>query len=747
MSLNQTTDNELSIKKILKIEVGKLKNNNVPQTFHEEKELLKIKNKKYENSLKNYFKLKKFNFKCKTWNDRCKLICKKIIINLLAIFSNLLAFYLYYLSLEGCFERLSQCIPLLSTMFLGRILIFGILSSLLITIELYLIINKIIYVYHIIYIIIFYITIYRYDHGTKLDYHGLYNFVLTIFFILIFSIIIGIINLIIYIKKSGNVIYRNIVLLLLLYVSIKIFLFSLSLRDSCKNWDKGLNSTILDNSADYYNCNIIYPKKCYIYNLNDLFDLSHHFNKKCSIKSKQENEHNNFIKYLKLEQKLTSISEMNHFGLPRTVNNPILRITNSDYYKIHDFVYKNIILMDLYNKNKTLYYNNSMEPEVEIFYDKKSKIRTAKINLHKNETLSNKRNEIANSPNNTNISLFNNIMIIYIDCISRQHFLRKMKKTSAFIEKFMKYNNEFGVSAYQFMKYQTFAHWTEPNIFPMFYSSRDTFGRKVNIIKYLKENGYITAHSGNLCSKESFEADQSEFSSRRISTEEYDHENIAMFCDPNYSSEDSPYPIFSGPYGILRKCLFGLDSFEYLIEFGKQFWNKYKNNKKYLRLSFQDGHEPTGQVVKFLDGGLYNYLNELYEKKLLNDTALFILSDHGNSYFNYIYYYILKSDDSMIERGYGTLFIILPSNKKNLFNETYYDNLYKNQQTLISPFDIHDTLINIIFGNITLGIEEIYSHYGNSLFSDFDRKIRNCSKWQGFILRKEECLCKNNTLI
>ena len=81
MSLNQTTDNELSIKKILKIEVGKLNNNNVPQTFNEEKELLKIKNKKYENSLKNYFKLKKFNFKCKTWNDRCKLICKKIIIN------------------------------------------------------------------------------------------------------------------------------------------------------------------------------------------------------------------------------------------------------------------------------------------------------------------------------------------------------------------------------------------------------------------------------------------------------------------------------------------------------------------------------------------------------------------------------------------------------------------------------------------------------------------------------------------
>ncbi len=113
-----------------------------------------------------------------------KKLAKKIVYNIIALFYNVLAFYSYCLSLEGCFDIQSKCIPLLSTMFLGRILIFGILFSVMISIELYLTINKIIYFFHLIYIIIFYIIIYRYDHGTKLDHHGLYNFILSLLLML-----------------------------------------------------------------------------------------------------------------------------------------------------------------------------------------------------------------------------------------------------------------------------------------------------------------------------------------------------------------------------------------------------------------------------------------------------------------------------------------------------------------------------------------------------------------------------------
>ena len=41
------------------------------------------------------------------------------------------------------------------------------------------------------------------------------------------------------------------------------------------------------------------------------------------------------------------------------------------------------------------------------------------------------------------------------------------------------------------------------------------------------------------------------------------------FCDPNNSSEDSPHPLITGPYGMIRKCLFALNTFKYLLEFGE----------------------------------------------------------------------------------------------------------------------------------------------------------------------------------
>ena len=665
-------------------------------------------------------------------------IRKKIIYNIAAVFYNLLSFFFYYLSLEGCFDTQTKCIPLLSTMFLGRILIFGILFSIMVSIELYLIINKIIHYFHLIYIIIFYILIYRYDHGSKLDYHGLYNFVISVFLIIIFALIFGIINLIIYVKKRKNIIYQVILFIIFFYFFIRICLFSYSLRNSCKNWDRGLNSTLLDNSLEY-DCQIKYPKKCLIYALNDYFDISFYLHKTCKLNSNQEDEQKMFLKYLKIDENILSKSNLTHFAFPLTVNNPLLQ--KSHFYNMYDFIYKNTILMDLYNQNYSEYYNNSPKPEIEIFYDKKTKIRKAEINIIKNETLSKIRNEIMNNPNNTNISLFNNVMLIYIDCVSRQHFLRKMKKTAAFIEKFMKYKNDLGFNAYQFMKYQSFAHWTTPNILPMFYSSNYRYSH--HLVKFFKENGFITGNTGNLCSKDSCELSENDYKNHQLGYDCFDHENIGMFCDPNYSSEDSPYPIFSGPYGILRKCLYGKDTFKFLIEYGKKFWEAYPDNKKFLRIMFQDGHEPTGQVVKYLDEYLYNFLEELYQNKKLDDTALFLLSDHGNSYFNYVYYYIFKSDDSLVERSYATLFIILPKDEriKNKISDEYYDNIYNNQQILMSPYDIHNTLIHIASGNNTLNNYEIYSGYGKSLLSSFEGKSRNCKTWTNIV--EGECLCKN----
>ena len=695
----------------------------------DEEEKTKFNQAPIKDNLQDEIKIKKrkFNLKC-------------IIIEIIVIAFNCTSFLFYKFSLEGCFKKQSECIPLLSTMFLGRIVIYGVLAALLNTIEIFLIIFRIIRFYHLIYTILFYILIYKYDHGTKLDYHGAYNIVIVPLVIIIFFSLGGTIIIIIKSLRQKKKYCFIIISVIFAAIIIRTILFFHSFKSACAPWDKGLNNTVLDNS-DEFSCKIAYPKKCLLYKINSFFDISRLTFTSCSPKYNHEKDNNLFINNLLINESLKSLSSLTHFGYPITVNNPVLWKNLTEYYDLPTLVLKNVVLMDLYNHPDKKYYgDNVLKPEVEIIYDKKTKKRSIEINLIKNETLSEERKKIEKNPNNKNQSIYNNILFIYIDCISRQHFLRIMKKTSSFLEKFMKYDTNLTLSTYQFMKLQSFCGWTNPNVLPMFYSSRMDW-KETHIIKYLKQNGYITGHSHNFCSKEAFEYDYQSIRDSRIILDEYDHENVAMFCDPNYIDKDNPYPIFAGPYSILRRCISGYDSFHYVLEYGKQFWETYQNNKKYLRLNFQDAHEFSGQVSKYLDEPLYNFLNGLYEKKLLDDTAIFIVSDHGNSYFPYFYYYILRSDDSTKEVTYASFFLIVP-NYKNEKNKKILNELNLHQQAFISPYDIHDTIMHIGFGDNFDSSNKLYSGIGKSLLSNFEYKNRNCNTFGGYIVNPKECLCE-----
>ena len=68
----------------------------------------------------------------------------------------------------------------------------------------------------------------------------------------------------------------------------------------------------------------------------------------------------------------------------------------------------------------------------------------------------------------------------------------------------MSYNLSQSHASYQFMKYQTFAGWTNPNLIPMLYSSEQNHQR-FHFLTFFKQNGFVTCHTQNFCSKESFE--------------------------------------------------------------------------------------------------------------------------------------------------------------------------------------------------------------------------------------------------
>ena len=404
-----------------------------------------------------------------------------------------------------------------------------------------------------------------------------------------------------------------------------------------------------------------------------------------------------------------------------------------------DFVKDNLINVDdleLLNTTK-----RKRIPEVIVDYRENS-YGDLKIKLNKNKTLSNKRKKQSSKKNNST----NNILFIYLDNLSRINFYRQYKKTIKFIEKFFTYNgystkNDINQKyhGFEFLKYHKFNGATLRNAIPMF--SGVYFGKNykmVSIVKELKSIGYITCNVQDVCHKELMGIGK-EYSN--YSYIEFDHEYAAPNCDPNVYTYG--YGLFSGENGVLRKCLYGKESFEYSLEYARQFWLSYKNNKKFLRIVNTYAHDYIGEKSKYTDNCLYKFLYNLYSINEMKNTTVFIAGDHGYALMGL--YKILGSDDYKIEFSLP-VFILLEPDNPNLTYQQQYSEIKKNQQTFITPFDIYYTIRFIIYNedykNLPLNGKK---DDGESLFKYIDPKTRMCSKY--LFINKENCQCLPNTKI
>ena len=176
--------------------------------------------------------------------------------------------------------------------------------------------------------------------------------------------------------------------------------------------------------------------------------------------------------------------------------------------------------------------------------------------------------------------------------------LRQLKKTLQFFEEFMPYkgaspkkNSSIKFHSFQFFKYHSFIFHTPFN-YPLLFYGRSRNSSIVLITKHLKDNGFVTCYSGELCDKDNTRT------LHNLTTEEvYDHQFI--ICDPNRESIN---------INTIR-CFYEKQTIEHLYDYGKQFWKKYKDNRKFLSILSNDGHEGTLEVLKYTDNIIFNFLN------------------------------------------------------------------------------------------------------------------------------------------
>ena len=634
---------------------------------------------------------------------------KKIEPKFISVILFFLSYLLYFLSLEKCYSGIDICSK--NIKWILRKLLELITSCIIMSILIELIFYKLISKFHIIHITIIFSLYYEYSHGMDFDDHGLFNFIGYLILQILILISIVPFNILLCIMKRKNKFLQITYIITLFSSFISILIIYNSNIINCDEWPKGLNNSYIENNSLKYGCQIVFPKICPYKLLNKIQDYTKIFKKNC----KNYLIHGSKNKLIEKSRSPFINDKVKRIGYPLTNKDPICNldmINNKNF--VEEYFFKNLVDMDdIYVLQK---YYKDKTPEVEVDFTNNTQGKLL-INLHYNETLSKERFLLENKTK----PYSQNVMVLYIDSVSRANSIRKLKKTLKFVEQFMNfkggYNKKFPTEnfhSFQFFKYHAFKFHTSDN-FPILFFGQLSDLKKVIITKYFKENGYITGYAGDFCYKDNIRT----YHNSSLN-EVYDHQ--FLICDPNNEHFNS--------YRL--NCLYGKPTTQHLYDYGLQFWKKYKDNRKFLVIVSNDGHEGTLEVLKYIDDIIYNYLINLYNHNLLKESTIFLLSDHGVGMPSFYYLFKFYS----IEENLGMLYIII-NDRKRLNYDQQYKFIYENQQTFITGFDIYNTFGNIIFGddyksikNKTLVNDTAKSPLGISLFQKINPKNRSPKIYQ-----------------
>ena len=580
----------------------------------------------------------------------------------------------YILTLKPCYGTERECLEELEPQinyFLGCLLTSSLIFSIIFNLAIFQIIHRIIFPIIIILNLIFLCLIY--DTGNTFRKHGGWNRIPFLFFISLFTLIIFLFTLLAKLIRK----YPIIIILVVVLIIFAIFSINQGISTSCEGWDLGLKGKKIDNTKPY--CHLIYPKYCYFAYLGRLLDISFILNIRCKNAKSYD-----IYNYVSSETKLIGYPRTEYYSredrmgaLPNGTSQFQMNVLN----RLNDLEDPNIPQEVVENTEIIIDAKDREKPNVIIDV----KLNKTAINLAK-EYIKNRKNK----------PLVKNILIIFIDSLSRAHIYITMPKVVKFLEKYYE-NEDSSVESFQFFRYRATSRYTYLNLYSIFYGINNVERNRIieksehffpnysarNLKSDYKEQGFIIGTTYDFCESELYDYIPNE--NKNLDPGRADHEGTSLFCDPAATDVDAFYSNFKGMNSFLRRCIYGKDGVEYAFEYGKDFWDKYKEMPKFLEIGLQDVHETTGQGSRYVDEHMANFLNNLDE---LDDTMILIYGDHGLS----LSFVLTPSDDTSdqaTELYLPSLFILFP--KKALSSAQRHD-LKGNENSLILDLDLYQTL-------------------------------------------------------
>ena len=304
-----------------------------------------------------------------------------------------------------------------------------------------------------------------------------------------------------------------------------------------------------------------------------------------------------------------------------------------------------------------------------------------------------------------------NVLMIGVDSVSRLNSIRYMNKTRSYL-----LNN---LHAIELLGYNKVADNTFVNIVPLTTGKfveelpwdesliHEPFDHYNFIWNEYSQSGYTTLYVEDAPEISTFDFRKSGF--RSPPTDYYNrHFALAMEKDENVWFDD-------------HQCVIDRLETQIYLSYLTDFITKMRFKPHFgfmflTRLTHSTNIEDTGSA----DEPYVRFFEEVYKHHLINNTVIFFFSDHGTRFGD-----IRKTFHGKLEERLPFMFVILPPWFHNKY-PSFYRNVEHNAELLTTPFDIYETLKDILLFS---GKEHIIDSQtrGISLFSKilFDRTCDN----------------------
>lgn len=316
-----------------------------------------------------------------------------------------------------------------------------------------------------------------------------------------------------------------------------------------------------------------------------------------------------------------------------------------------------------------------------------------------------------------------NVLMFGFDSLSRNAFIRKLPKSYKYLTKYLKADVLQG--------YNIVGDGTPQALIPLLTGftelelpetrKRKKHSEYVNVYPMVwseyEKYGYVTA----------FNEDKPDIGTFSYRLNGFDMQPTDHYMRTYYLATNSQLMYYK------RLCIGAQPRHKLMLDYTKEFMLSYPSKPRFVFSFHGELSHDSINLVGVADTDLTNWLVELKQLGILNSTILIIMSDHGNRFAA-----VRNTLQGKQEERLPFFSFTFPEWFKRQYKEQYI-NFRKNLNRLVTPFDVHETLQDVL--NLqTLRLKQRPAHV--RAISLFDEIPQNRSCADAYI-EPHWCACLN----